>query len=462
MAAQSAGATIAPAPPPYPTAMAHFPGLRQSMLAGFSDCQLYAGFELRNAIPRPGSQVLHTSGYTTHRQAAGRLIHDTLRLAIRHMAEPERRQERIPHQVLWDIWDDVLRQADAPVDQTYALPAHEDAQARRTLKKWAEDNWFTIDDVYAVEERLAATVSYPDGSGGFVERVLTGQLDLLLVDQSGTHATVVDYKDTWKLPAKRGSEDDDDDEPDEPDRLSLEGYFQQQFYALLIFMHPDFRAVQSVTLRENYIRRSRTREAPIWRHRLPALIAYFSALAERFDRCYEAAIVTRRGRLRRRPMATTAQWGEPSPGAHCSYCPGAMDCPVPREAREEGMITTPAEAQTVAGILIRAKRVVAMCERSLRTWTDREGPVRVRDAKRDRFFGYLERERVERPTLRQVSDAMLAGRDPRDLYRRRVSTAFTDFSAEDAPREIDPDDVVQLFEAAAERARTRRRGRRVA
>lgn len=443
--------------------MAHFPALRQSMLAGFADCQLYAGFELRNAIPRPGTQLLHTSGYTTHRQAAGRLIHDTLRRAIRDMAE--RKQERIPHQLLWDIWDDVLRQATVPVDQTHTLPAHEDALARRTLKKWAGDNWFTIADVYAVEERLTATVRYPDGAGGLVDRILTGQLDLLLVDPSGTHATVVDYKDTWKLPARRGSEDEDlydDGAADEPDRLSLEGYFQQQFYAMLLFSQPEFRGLQSVTLRENYIRRSRTREAPIWRHQLPALVAYFAATAERFDRCYEASIVTRRQRVRKRPLATVAQWGEPSPGAHCSYCPGAMDCPVPREAREEGMIATPAEAQTIAGILIRAKRVVAMCERSLRTWADHEGPVRVRDGKRDRFFGFLERERVERPTLRQVSDAMLAGRDPRDLYKRKVSTAFTDFSADDAPREIDPDAVVELFEAAAEKAKTRRRGRSAA
>lgn len=450
---------VAPAPAtyPYPTAVAHFPALRQSMLAGFADCQLYAGFELRNALPRPGEQLLHTSGYTTHRQAAGRLIHDALRRALRHMARE--REERIPHELLWDLWDEAIRQADVPVSQTHTLPAHEDDLARRTLKKWALDNVFTIREVYAVEQRYTAIVRYPDGQGGVVERVLTGQLDLLLVDPSGTHATVVDYKDTWKLPATRGSEDDDEDDEQEEDRLSDEGYFQQQFYAWLLFSQPEFRALQSVTLRENYIRRSRSREAPIWRHKMPALTAYFAATAERFDRCYEAAIVTRQKRVRRRPLATPAQWGEPSPGAHCSFCPGAMDCPVPREAREGGMITTPAEAQKIAGILLRAKRVVAMCERALRTWTDREGPVRIRDGKRQRFFGYLERERVERPSLRQIDAAMLAGRDPRDLFRRKVSTAFTDFSADDQPPEIDNDDVVALFEAAAAASAKRNRGR---
>ena len=443
---------------PYPTALRHFPVLRQSMLAGFADCQLTTGFGLRMSIPKPGEQALHTSGYTTHRQAAGRLIHATLADALRLMVE--KTEESIGPEQIIDLYDEVLRQV-GPVAESFALPAHEDALARRTLRKWARDNYFTIADIYGVEERLEAVVTYPDGAGGVVERTLTGQLDLLLLDPSGTHATVPDWKDTWKLPTKKGAEadlddfaDDEDDQGD--DTLSLEGYFQQQFYALLIFL--ALPAVQSVTLREFYVRRSRPREATLWRHELPDLIKYFSATAERFDRCYEAAILTRRGRVRRRPLATVAQWGEPSPGAHCSYCPGAMDCPVPVEAREAGMITTPAEAQTYAGILIRAKRVVKMTEKSLRTWADREGPVRVKDAKRDRFFGYVESERVERPTLKQVSEAMLAGRDPRELYRRRVQTRFSDFTPDaDVSAGISDEDTVAMFEAAVERQRRKRR-----
>jgi len=449
---------------PYPIALAHFPVLRQSMLATFADCQLQAGFDLRMSITRPGTQTLHTSGYTTHRQAAGRLIHSTLGRSIRHMRE--KRQEFIAPETVIDFWDLELRQAEVPVGETFALPAHEDALARRTLHKWAKDNLITIAELYGIEERLAATIRYPDGAGGFVERVLTGQLDLLLIDPSGAHATVPDWKDTWKLPTKKGSEDEvDDDEEDGDDALSQEGYFQQQFYALLIFLSPQFRGVQSVTLREFYIRRSRPREATIWRHKLPDLLGYFSATAERFDRCYEAAVVTRRGRIRRRVLSTPAQWGEPSPGAHCSYCPGAQDCPVDKDAREGGAINTPAEAETVAGVLIRAKRVVKQTEASLRTWADREGPVRVRDAKRDRFFGYVETERVERPTKAQVSAAMLAGRDPRKLYKRRVSTAFRDYSPDaDVTRGLDDADVVEMFEraaalAAAETERRRPRSR---
>lgn len=445
----SSPATIAPPvtpSAPYPTALAHFPVLRQSMLATFADCQLQAGFELRAAIGKPGARVLHTSGYTTHRQAAGRLIHSTLGRALRHMLE--RTQERIAPEIILDLWDDELRQASEKLADTFALPAHEDVLARKTLRKWANDNWITIAEVYGVEERLAVPIQYPDGAGGFVTRVLTGQLDLLLVDPSGTHATVPDWKDTWKLPPKASGDDDED--YDDDDTLSLEGYFQQRFYAMLIFLTPELRGVQSVTLREFYVRRSQPREATLWRHQLPDLVRYFSAETEKFDRCYEAAIRTRRNRVRRRALATPAQWGEPSPGAHCFNCPGRMDCPVPPEARIGGMIGNPAEAQTYGGILLRAKSVVKLIEASMRTWTDHEGPTRVRDAKRDHFLGYVVRERVERPSLRQINEALLAGRDPRELYKRKTSTVFTNYApTADVTRGLDDEDTVAMFEKAA-------------
>lgn len=449
------GRTAHAAIAPYPTAVRHHPALRQSVLAGAADCGLHAGYMLRMAIPKPGENALHTSGWTTHRQACGRLVHETLALALRHMVEHE--EEQIAPEMILDIWDDVLRQADVPVEEMFALPAHEDKFARWVLRKWARENTFTIADIYGIEERFEATVTYPDGAGGVVERVLTGQLDLLLVDPSGVHATVVDDKMTWALPPSRHDENDPDDDG-EDDALSAEGYFQQRFYAAVLLL--KLPALQSVTLREYYLPRSQAREATIWRHELPNLIAYFSALAEKFDRSYEAAIVTRRGRLRRRPLATPAQWGEPSPGQRCDWCPGAMDCPVPVEARDGGMIRSPAEAQTVAGILLRAKKVVKMTEASLRTWTDREGPVRVRDAKRDHFLGYAASERVERPTLRQVDAAMLAGRDPRSLYRRKTSTRFSDYSPDaDVSRGLDDADVLSMFERAAEMARRKNRPR---
>jgi hypothetical protein len=436
--------------------MLHHPALRQSMLAGFADCQLYTGYELRGAIPKPGSQVLHTSGYTTHRQAAGRLAHSTIARSLRHMAE--RKQERIDPGLVIGFYEDELRQATVPVGETFTLPAHEDAFTRRVLRKWAEDTWLTIAEVYGVEVRLAVPIHYPDGSGGLVERYITGQLDALLIDPSGTHATVPDWKHTWALPGAREDDPDDLDDDRGDDKLSARAYFQQRFYSSLIFLRPEFRAVQSCTLREAYLPWSKEREATLWRHQLPEILSYLSATAERFDRCYEAAIRTRRNRVRRRVLATPAQWGEPSPGAHCFNCPGRMDCPVPPEAKTGGMIGTPEEAQMYGGILLRAKAVQKLIEPSMKTWTEHEGPTRVRDAKRDHFWGHVVRERVERPTLAQVKAAMLAGRDPTTLFRRRTHTRFTHYAPDaDVTRGLSEEDTVAMFERAAELAERKRR-----
>lgn len=416
------------------------------MLSGFASCHLYAGFELALAIPTPGSAALQTSGYTTAAQARGRLIHSTIARALRHMMEED--QESIPPRLVIDFWDEEIRQVGVPVAETFALPAHEDVFARRTLRKWARENAFTIEDIYGVEERLEAVVPYPDGHGGTVERIVTGQLDLLLVDPSGIHATVPDWKSGFGLPAQRKTGDEDEDAGID-DRLSLEGYFQQRFYALLVFV--GLPAVQSVTLREYYLPWSEPREATIWRHELPDIMAYIAALVEAFDRCFESAIVTRRGRVRRRPLATVKQWGEPSPGGHCSWCAKAADCPVDIDAREGGAVTTPVDAERMAGILIRAKRVVAQTERSLKTWTSLEGPVRVRDGKRDRFLGHVLTERVDRPTFAQLDKALLAGRDPRELYRTKTGSTFRDFSPDaDVTRGLTSEDTLAMFERARE------------
>lgn len=445
---------------PYPRALRDFPRLRQSQLAIFADCQLSAGFGLRVSIRprrrRGEHSDLATSGWTTHRASAGRIAHATVARSLHHMLE--RRQERIPPEVVIDLYEEVIRQADVPLAETFALPAHEDRQLRRTLRKWARDTVFTIEDVVGVEERFEAVVSYPDGAGGMVDRVLTGQLDLLLISDGGAgeHATVADWKDTWKLPPKRHDEDAEEDDG-EDDKLSLEGYFQQRFYALLVFV--AFPRVQSVTLREFYLRRSQQREATLWRYELPEIVSYLAAEAEKFDRCYHAATEPAKGRrVRRVPLATPAQWGEPSPGAHCGYCPLAVECPIEPDARGVGRIESPEHAAKIAGELVKARSVVSQLGAALSAWTDRWGPTRVKDAKRERFFGHVEGVRTERPTLRQLEQAMLAGRDPRTLYRSKVHTRFTDYSPqEDVTHGLDDEDVVEMFERAAQAAKRSRK-----
>jgi hypothetical protein len=360
--------------------------VRQSLLAKFADCQLSAGFELALSIVYgPDAEGLHRSGWTSHRAGAGRIAHEVIARSIRHMLA-QRPAEQIAPEIVMDFLDEALRQRDRPLAETFAVPPHEVVQLRKTLRKWARENVITIADVYGVEERLEAVVAYVV-DGVTVERTITGQLDLLLLDSTGRHATVPDWKDTWKLPPQHVADEDDEDDADE-DKLSPEGYFQQRFYALLVFL--TLSSVQSVTTREFYLRRSEPREATIWRHELPDLIAEFSAMVERFDRSAHAAFEPApKRRKRRKPLATVAQWGEPSPGAHCTYCPKAAECPLDPDAREYGGISSPEQAERAAGELLVARRVVKQISRSMESWLNHHGPVRVRDAKRDRVFGHI-------------------------------------------------------------------------
>jgi hypothetical protein len=55
---------------------------------------------------------------------------------------------------------------------------------------------------------------------------------------------------------------------------------------------------------------------------------------------------------------------------------------------------------------------------------------------------------------------MLAGRDPRTLYRKRTGTTFRHYSPDaDVTRGLSDDDTVEMFERAAALARAERRPR---
>jgi hypothetical protein len=173
------------------------------------------------------------------------------------------------------------------------------------VKKWAHDNAFDVMNLVDVEKRLDATVRYPQPDGGWVTRVITGQLDALLVEGATTStAIVLDWKDMWKLPPET--------------EVGFGGYFQQRFYALLIFV--NYPSVEDVTLREFYVRFSEPREATLSRkeyvRRHPR---GDQALVEQFDRCVEEN-----------------EW-VPSPGRTAGSAPMPQKCPIhPGGARRVG------------------------------------------------------------------------------------------------------------------------------
>jgi hypothetical protein len=423
-----------------------FPRLRQSLLASFDACPLSARFDLE-----------HRQGWSSSPAARGTLVHRTIARCLEVMEE--RDESTIPVDVALSIFDEVLRQADLPMegdklgDEVVAIPLREVASARVTVRTWAMYSAFDVRQFAGVERRLSTTIAYPGPDGVAVEREVTGKLDLLLID--GPTAIVCDWKDTWGIPAeRRGREVVEVDGPPVGDNVSEEGYFQQRCYALLVFR--AYPRVQRVVLREVYPRylsgrvadrRGRAinpvREAVVDRYALPEIEGEFAALVERFDR-----------------SAASGIW-RPSPGGHCSYCPRPTACTVFPEARQEGRIASREEAERVAGRLTVLDALRGQATRALRAWSNLHGDVPIPDAKRPKVYGPVVRTRTTAPTAEEMSAHVARGGRPEELYRTQEHVAFVVHTPEEAhphaqaARE-EEQGLLASMHAAAEQARARK------
>lgn len=400
---------------PYPKAVARFPKVRQSLLGSFDACALETHFEMS-----------YRHGTTEHHQGRGQLFHRTAANCLREMARMG--EDTIPVDAALAILDEVIAQDDADekcpecasekilpgltrfMERTCGdcgflfqtefvnVPRKHIADLVWVTKKWAHDNAFDTSHIIDIEKRLNASVHY-SMRGLAIERMLTGQLDVLMVDpDDASHAIVIDWKDTWKLPGKT--------------TLSEEGFFQQRFYAWLVMS--VYKAVERVTLREFYVRRSEVREATLWRHDHDQLTAEFSALVRKFDHAYEQQVFV------------------PSPGVHCGWCARPQKCPIPTFTRGPGRITSEKVAKQVAAQLIVADRAAKAAKNALMAYVDQNGPIEVKDAKGKRIYGFVERPRTSRPSKEEIESALLRGggelssEDLDLLYREAKSTRFTD------------------------------------
>lgn len=396
------------------SALDAFPTLRQSLLAGFDACALTTRFDLDTSY-LPEDFLLDPEGrrvdWNTHPQGRGQLTHRTLAKCLETMRAAD--EHRITTDVAHAILIEVLRQADVPDHEVVSVPMSQVADLYWIVTKWAHETTWEIEKLVAVEERLHAALTYPDQEGGFVGRILTGQLDALLVEgENLEHAIVLDWKDTWAMPAAS--------------EISESGFFQQRFYAWLIFKnHPT---VQRVTLREFYVRYSEAREATIDRYMVDAIESELSALAQRFDRAYETDV-----------------W-KPSPGKHCSYCVRPTACPIFPKARGNGEIASQQEAERIAAQLVVAEAAAKQAKDKLKAWADAHGDVPIRDAKNNRVYGYQKTRRVDRPTRDALERALLEARSRvsgkllDQLYREKSSTRFA--AHVPRPPEIEPDDEI--------------------
>lgn len=377
------------------------PRVRQSLLSTFNDCGLQAKFDLD-----------HRQGWGGHRAAGGTIMHRTIARCLELLVDAE--EEQVPLDVAMAVFDDVIRQADAPVTSTDGLadtdvivPLHELRDMRVAVRSWATYTRWNPKTIVAIERRYDIPLTYPGRSGEAVERALTTQLDLLEILDGGEHAVSWDWKSSWTPPAERQRDPDAFDDSDASSEG--EGYFQQRVHALVVFRH--YPRVQSVTTREFYPRHASaktenpTRERTFHRHELPELEAEFSALMERFDKSMRAG-----------------QW-TPAPGTHCSWCPRPAACTIYRDARVAGSVTTREEAITAVGHVQYLEALLKQKRAGLRAYTSEHGPVPVSTPKGLKVYGPTLQTRKITPSQEQVVEAVRRGQDPAQLWsERRVPT----------------------------------------
>lgn len=340
------------------TVLRVFPSVRQSLLSTFDDCELSALFKLR-----------YENGWSTHPQARGQIFHRVAAECLRVMREQD--SESIPVGVALAILEEALLQRNVSPRDIVRVPLRELPALEMTVRKFAMDNSFNVRNIIDVERRLNAELVYPDEHGQPVSRMLTGALDALIA-RPPDEAIVLDWKDTWALPPERSENAEDPG-------LSYHGFFQQQFYAWLVMR--NYPAIQAVSLREFYVRRTKARPARVTRADLPKVEQRLRYLIASFDRAVASG---QPRRLYADDLEEHGSW-KPSPGKHCGWCMAAHRCPVPDDYK--GSVTNPEQASLVAAIRQKAMAVAKQCKGRLDPWVENNGPVEVKWSKGRRVYG---------------------------------------------------------------------------
>ena len=340
--------------------LARFPTLRQSLLADFDDCELSALFRMK-----------YENGWSTHPQAAGTLFHRYAAECLRMMREHD--HESIPLSVAMPILEDVCYQRGVAPEDRVRVPTRDLPLLEMAARKWAKDNSFTVRNILDIERRLSAELVYEGEDGRPVRRVLTGQLDALIA-RPPDEAIVLDWKHTWSLPPDR---EEDADDPG----ISYHGYFQQRFYGWLVMM--NYPAVQAVTLREFYVRRTKARAARLTRADLPKVEQELRYLVANLDRALASGEPKK---MTLEALDAHGSW-KPTPGKHCHWCTKAARCPIDDDYKD-GAVRTPEDASRLAGVRAQAKAIVKQCDNVLKPYVDLHGPIDIKRAKGRLVLGY--------------------------------------------------------------------------
>jgi hypothetical protein len=413
----------------YAKSLERFPTLRQSRLATFDRCALSAWFDEE-----------YRQDWSSHEAASGQIIHRAIAKALQTMAALD--EAKIETGEMIAILDETLRQHDIDQEcpkcfkpitrkqggwiycddghkyrsQFVNIPMEQIKDLRWIAVKFAYENSFDIERLIDVEHRLSHTIRYQAEDGSMVERVLTGQIDAMFAaGERDEEVIVLDWKSGWGMPG--------------PAELGFDGYFQQRFYAWLVFR--NYPLVEKVTLREFYLRFSETREAVVFRDDMDDVEAELAALAERFDRAF-------------------AEENFPaSPGHHCQLCARPAACPIFPGVRGEGRITDKETAQRAAREATVAEAVLSKTKEALSAWTSVHGPEEVSSHKGKRGWIHKESKRTARPSKKQMEEALAAQRAgvPIQLDKLYKTSTTTRFGLHAIPQIEDSADDAALMEA---------------
>jgi hypothetical protein len=143
----------------------------------------------------------------------------------------------------------------------------------------------------------------------------------------------------------------------------------------------NYPSIQSVTLREFYVRRTEARPATITRAMLEKVEETLALRVMELDRCLAA------GAPKRLTVKGVGPW-RPTPGLpYCRWCAASHRCPIERDAREKYVISTPDAAEKAAGELVVANAVREHRRDALGTYTMENGPVPIKGDKQHRYVG---------------------------------------------------------------------------
>lgn len=419
---------------PYPKAMELYPTLRQSRLASFDACALEAKFDEE-----------YRRGWGGHLAAGGQILHRVVAKMLEQMANTG--EVTMDPEDGLAILRECLRQHDVEPRDVVNIPFQVIKDLRWVVVKFCHENVFDIQHLADTELRLRVPIAYENPKGGYVPRILTGQVDALFVPEPDW-AVIPDWKFTWALPPAN--------------ELSEGGYFQQRCYGFITMKR--FPAIQRVTLRETYVKLkdevtggSPVREATVFRNELPEIEEEMSALCERWDRAVE------HGTWPLPEDGSMPELWQPSPGSHCSYCPRPTACPIFPDARVEGAIENEEMAKTWAAQMVVAKAAQEQRAKALRAYAKAHGPVPIRNAKDpNRVVGYKASTRTSRPTQEELEQALEeqgADLDPRSLFKTQTQTRFTQHTHDPIEeQEVDRELEAALRESVAQAEAARQGG----